>query len=130
MMRRVLDSFYLTRFISPSHVSKRRPYPTTEMIMTRLKFTFAAIALGICGAPALAADIHDQASMKDPIVPMAAVRTWTGFYLGAGGGGLGINYFGGVDGDILVAPGDPPDIAPFGVFTDADKIGYFGTAQL
>jgi outer membrane immunogenic protein len=101
------------------------------MIMTRLKFALAAVALGVCAAPAMAADINEHPSMKDPFVEApAAPHSWTGIYLGVGGGGSAVNYSGGIPGDILVDAGDPPTVAPFGIFTDADKVGYFGTAQL
>ena len=100
--------------------------------MNTLKSTLAAVALGICAAPAMAADVYEKPSMKDAFVPAPAdPRTWSGIYLGVGGGGSATNYSGGIDGTILVdAGGDPPVTAPFGVFSDTDKVGYFGTAQL
>jgi outer membrane immunogenic protein len=95
------------------------------MMTTKLRICAAllAISAGVT-EPASAADLGDHASLKD--VPVAAPFNWTGFYLGAGGGGSISTYSGGVNGFIFI---DATTI-PFGSVIEEDKAGIFGTVQV
>jgi outer membrane immunogenic protein len=96
--------------------------------MTRLKFYAAVLAASACYAgTAVAADVYDG-SMKDAPMP-APVETWTGFFIG-GGGGLGVVNYGGGTAGAFDAPGGAAALDAFAFPLDNDQGNFFGTVQL
>jgi len=98
--------------------------------MTRLRIFTAALAASACFAnSAMAADMYDHGSLKDgPIAPI--VNNWDGFYIGAGVGGMVVDFDGGTDGVIDADGAGGGAAVPFSSDSGNESASVFGTVQI
>lgn len=100
--------------------------------MKRLTVLAATAAMMGWAGSASAADIYDEGvSMKDDIPYVAPLPTWSGFYLGIGGGGSATTYDSDIDG--VVFDGIGVGLPIFELFEDDSDLGdvsAFGTVQV
>lgn len=100
--------------------------------MKRLTVLAATAAIIGWAGSASAADVYDEGgSMKDDLPYVAPLPTWSGFYLGVGGGVSATTYDSDLDG--VVFDGTLVGLPTFSLFEDQNDIGDlsgFGTVQL